>query len=98
MKKYRHRCLTCWEVPVVATDQYVKNFAADKWRAWARSGCDDYELLFTAPQAKRAAAAAQSSQTAVTRIGQIDAERGLRLVDAQGRPVPNSYASFDHFA
>jgi thiamine-monophosphate kinase len=35
---------------------------------------------------------------AVTRIGQIEAERALRLMDAQGQPVPNRYASFDHFA
>ena len=83
-----------------ATGQFFINFAPEQWRAWALSGGDDYELLFTAPQARRAAvaAAAQSSQTPVTRIGQIDAERGLRLVDAQGLPVPNSDASFDHFA
>lgn len=82
-----------------ATGQFDINFAAEQWRAWALSGGDDYELLFTAPQAQRAAvaAAAQSSQTAVTRIGQIDARRGLRLVDAQGQPVPNTFASFDHF-
>jgi thiamine-monophosphate kinase len=53
------------------------------------AGGDDYELLFTAPVARRAAvaAAAQASGTPVTRIGRIEAEPGLRLVDAQGRPV-----------
>ena len=64
------------------------------------SGGDDYELLFTAPASARAAvlAAGQQARTAITRIGTIDAEPGLRLVDAQGREVPNRYASFDHFA
>ena len=42
--------------------------------------------------------AAQASQTPVRRIGQIDLERGLRLVDDQGQPLPNIYTSFDHFA
>ena len=64
------------------------------------AGGDDYELAFTAPVARRAAvaAAAQASGTPVTRIGRIEAEPGLRLVDAQGQPVVQRYASFDHFA
>ncbi len=68
--------------------------------AWVLSGGDDYELLFTAPAAarERVAAAARLSQTRVSRIGHIEASSGLRLVDAQGRSVPNDYASFDHFA
>ena len=71
-----------------------------QWRAWALAGGDDYELLFTAPPAQRdaVAAAAQLSQTPVTRIGRIDAERGLRLVDDLGQALPNIYSSFDHFA
>lgn len=64
------------------------------------SGGDDYELVFTAPPGARAAvqAAAQSADVAVTRIGRIDAERGLRLVDAKGGAVANTFGSFDHFA
>lgn len=64
------------------------------------SGGDDYELVFCAPPTQRAAvqAAALSSATPVTRVGQIDAAPGLRLVDAQGAPVANTFASFDHFA
>ena len=63
------------------------------------SGGDDYELAFTAPVGKRQAvqAAALASNTPVTRIGQIEAEPGLRLTDAQGQTVPNNFASFDHF-
>jgi thiamine-monophosphate kinase len=57
-------------------------------------------LLFTAPVAQRTsvAQAAGQSQTPVTRIGQIDAHCGLRLVDEQGQAVPNDFTSFDHFA
>lgn len=63
------------------------------------AGGDDYELAFTAPPSQRVAvaAAAQASQTPAARIGVIEAEPGLRLVDGQGLPVENRYASFDHF-
>lgn len=63
------------------------------------SGGDDYELVFTASPAQRDAvqAAAQASATPVTRIGQIDAAPGLRLVDGKGAPVANIFTSFDHF-
>lgn len=64
------------------------------------AGGDDYELLFTAPPACRDAvqAAAAAAGTPVTRIGRIEAEPGLRLLDGQGRPIERRYASFDHFA
>ena len=71
----------------------------DDWRRWALAGGDDYELLFAAPLSKRGevAAAGQASGTAVTRIGQIDAQPGLRLIDGQGQPLANNHVSFDHF-
>lgn len=64
------------------------------------AGGDDYELVFTAPVHQRAAvqAASTASATPVTRIGQIEAQAGLRLVDGDGAPVANTFASFDHFA
>ena len=43
------------------------------------------------------AAAALASQTPVTCIGRIEAAPGLRLRDAQGQPLANPYASYDHF-
>ncbi len=81
-------------------DQFGVEATPDQWRSWALAGGDDYELLFTAPVSRRAdvAAAARISQTPVTRIGRIDAALGLRLVDATGQPLPNTYSSFDHFA
>lgn len=70
------------------------------------AGGDDYELVFTAPPAQRAAvqAASATSHTPVTRIGQIDAHQGLRLLGADGLPLAdtndnaNTFTGFDHFA
>lgn len=73
---------------------------AEKQLEFVLAGGDDYELAFTAPADQRDAvqAAAQASATPVTRIGQIEAAPGLRLVDAQGHPITQRFASFDHFA
>ena len=63
------------------------------------AGGDDYELVFTAPQSKRAdiAALSVSSHTPLTRIGQINSSQQLRLLDAQGHVIVNEFQSFDHF-
>ncbi len=63
------------------------------------AGGDDYELVFTAPpqHAARVAAAGLTAQLSVTRIGCISASPGLRLIDADGRAVVDSFGSFDHF-
>ncbi len=63
------------------------------------AGGDDYELVFTAPSAQCEAVqtAAKASNTRVTRIGSVRAEGGLILCEADGKVVPNSFASFDHF-
>ncbi|MGA0572288.1 thiamine-phosphate kinase [Variovorax sp. VNK109] len=72
----------------------------DLRRQYTLAGGDDYELAFTAPASARDAVAHASlaSQTPVTRIGSIEADAGLRLVDASGQPVTGRFASFDHFA
>ncbi|MFN4029599.1 MAG: thiamine-phosphate kinase [Acidovorax temperans] len=97
----------------IRTDETIKLIAAGAYPSSATgqfdqkllqqctlAGGDDYELLFTAPPQHRAAVAeaAAQSQTPVTRIGQVEAAPGLRLLDAQGMPVENRFASFDHFA
>ena len=97
----------------IRTDETIKLIAAGAFPSSARgqfdakilqqctlAGGDDYELLFTAPPQHRAAVAkaAAQSETPVTRIGQVEAAPGLRLLDAQGMPVENRFASFDHFA
>lgn len=64
------------------------------------AGGDDYELVFTAPAAKRrdVARAATRSATPVTHIGSIESALGLRLIDGAGQRVTQRFASFDHFA
>ncbi|AEK63520.1 thiamine-phosphate kinase [Collimonas fungivorans] len=68
-------------------------------RHFTLAGGDDYELCFTAAADQRGAvlAAAQSAATAVTRIGSIDAQHGLRLRDAGNSTLDLQLASFDHF-
>ncbi|WP_457447494.1 thiamine-phosphate kinase [Roseateles sp. P5_E4] len=57
------------------------------------AGGDDYELVFTAP----AGARLPDVGVALTRIGVIEAEPGLRVVDARGAVVEHGLRSFDHF-
>jgi thiamine-monophosphate kinase len=65
------------------------------------AGGDDYELCFTVPAAKRAAAmaAARKARVRVTRIGRI--ARGLaarvRVLDGDGAEISITRAGFDHF-
>ena len=95
---------TAVAMDLIATCRYKTaahgHFDAEKQLEFVLAGGDDYELAFTAPATQREAvqAAAQASATAVTRIGQIEATPGLRLVDGQGQPVSRRFASFDHFA
>lgn len=76
------------------------DFDAQTLMQCALAGGDDYELVFTAPPAQQAAvqAAAQASGTRATRIGRVEPAPGLRVVDSQGQPVAQHFASFDHFA
>ncbi|GGZ00021.1 thiamine-monophosphate kinase [Pseudoduganella plicata] len=68
-------------------------------RAFTVAGGDDYELCFTADPAQRDAIAAAAARcgTPVTRVGRIDGDAGLRLVDANGMPLDLVLAGFDHF-
>lgn len=63
------------------------------------AGGDDYELLFAAPAEQQAAveAAAASAGVRVTRIGRVEAQPGLRVLGADGRPLARDFAGFDHF-
>jgi thiamine-monophosphate kinase len=72
----------------------------EKKLEYVLGGGDDYELAFTAPASRRDAvrAAAEAALTPVTRIGRVEAQHGLRLLDAQGCAIDRQYASFDHFA
>jgi thiamine-monophosphate kinase len=60
---------------------------------------DDYELLFAAPADAVDAILALSSHlgTPLTRIGRIEAGSGVRLVDAEGRPILLEAIGYRHF-
>jgi thiamine-monophosphate kinase len=63
-------------------------------------GGDDYELLFSAPASARAAVQRAGSQAhvAVSRIGQVQSEPGLRVRWPDGSVSPWTTRGFDHFA
>jgi thiamine-monophosphate kinase len=58
------------------------------------AGGDDYERVFTAPPG----AVLPDVGVPLTRIGVIEAEPGLRVVDAHGVGVEHGLRSFDHFS
>ena len=68
-------------------------------RTCTLAGGDDYELVFTAPpqRAAQVAAAARSVGVGVTRIGRIERDAGLRILDREGRALANTFDAFDHF-
>jgi thiamine-monophosphate kinase len=64
------------------------------------AGGDDYELVFTAPQAKRDGIAALAAKLALplTRIGSIvEGGAEVHLVGASGRPLPLTHRGYNHF-
>jgi thiamine-monophosphate kinase len=69
-------------------------------RRFTLAGGDDYELCFTAPASQRDAviATAAAVGTPVTRVGTIDAQPGLRLVDAAGHALQMDVQGWDHFS
>ena len=76
-----------------------ESLGAEQRLDFVLSGGDDYELLFTAPTASHDAVvrAAAAAGTRVTRIGRIDAGKGLRVLAADGQTVAREFMSFDHF-
>jgi len=93
---------------VAASVEYERIPRGTYWRALNKpelerdcvlSGGDDYELLFTVPQAQRGEIDALGAELklALTRIGTIEAGSGLRIVDAKGKPVAHR-GGFDHFS
>ncbi|ACY35221.1 MULTISPECIES: thiamine-phosphate kinase [Comamonas] len=92
------RCTT----PLMAAAAYPHDawqFDSKLQQQCTLAGGDDYELCFTAPAARHAdvLAAGAASGTTVHRIGRIDAEPGLRVIDANGALLQNRWKSFDHF-
>jgi thiamine-monophosphate kinase len=65
----------------------------------ALAGGDDYELLFTAPPARRAEieALARPLDLPLTRIGEICAGSDLSILDARGQKIEVTTRGWQHF-
>lgn len=74
-------------------------FGAAEAEAFAMSGGDDYELCFTVPAMLEPdlARRVSSLDLSVTRIGTIEAEPSLRLVDHLGQIRLPQHVGFEHF-
>ena len=80
--------------------------ADDERRLLTLAGGDDYELLFSAPPARREAVlqAGEASATPVRRIGCFlsplpgEPSGRVRVLDREGRELRGPFHSFDHFA
>lgn len=61
---------------------------------------DDYEILFTAPQALRRAVemAGKVSKTSVARIGEVAKGSGVLLLGRNGDAIPAPSSGYDHFS
>lgn len=62
-------------------------------------GGDDYEILFTAPAtvAKTLERIADELKVPITRIGRMDAGKGVTVLDAKGRRRALTHAGWTHF-
>ncbi|HEV3419978.1 MAG TPA: thiamine-phosphate kinase [Candidatus Acidoferrum sp.] len=60
-------------------------------------GGDDYELLFTVSPRNLALLSAKFQKLRLTQIGKITADRGVRIIGKNGRPVPLRVAGWDPF-
>lgn len=82
-----------------ALGTYARAHAVDPFR-WILYGGEDYELLFatdTPLERIRKAFADQGIKTPVTAVGRTVKGRGLRLLDADGRPLREPKKRFQHF-
>lgn len=85
-------------VPVAAvTQNYLENPVA---RECVLAGGDDYELCFTSSADQHQAVLAASEQTgvAVSCIGRVTMQVGMKVLDAHGEPMTTDKTGYDHFA
>jgi len=71
----------------------------DEGLAHLASGGDDYEILFTAPAARRRSIemASQVTKTPIARIGSVSKGSGVRLLNAEGKAIGSGQTGYDHF-
>ncbi len=80
------------------SDSLRRDFPRSDCERFVLGGGDDYELLFTLPEADAAALERALSAICVVHcIGRIEAQVGVRCLRA-GRTVPTTVPGYDHFA
>ena len=86
------------QIPCVAEVAHLKG--DQQVRGALLAGGDDYELLFAAPPAATAQLDAISGRLglALTRIGRIVADVGVRVLDESGDVIDSGKGGYDHFA
>ncbi len=84
----------------VPVDPAIAHLSSGQRQALALSGGDDYELVFSAPAASRAAIAALSPRCGVvlSRIGRLHDGQGIVVRDENGLSIAMDRGGFDHFA
>jgi thiamine-monophosphate kinase len=99
-----HICETSGVGATIALNAIPRSDAAKaiwRWVSPARlaTGGDDYELLFAAPPDAAGAIAALSAELslAITRIGEVAAGSGVRLLTPKGREVAIERTGYRHF-
>jgi thiamine-monophosphate kinase len=91
----------------IAADDVPLSAETKKWLARsggalsvadALAGGDDYEILFTASPANRAAiiTLAESSKLPLTRVGAVEAGEGVALIDHSGNAIETKRAGYSH--
>jgi thiamine-monophosphate kinase len=92
-------CGACLREADIPVDPRLDGLPADRVREALLGGGDVYELCFTAAAGQREAVlqAGRRCGLVPVRIGEITASPGLRVVDAQGRDLPDLPRGFDHF-
>ncbi len=72
---------------------------APTWIETVIGGGDDYELLFTAPPPHQEAliSLGWSVGVPITRIGSIDGNKGVRVINADGREIAPTKIGYRHF-
>lgn len=88
-----------WADQLPVPEALKQDLPRQAWLEAALAGGDDYELLFTAAQNRRAdiLAAAAECGVAVTRIGIINQTGRLKIIDADGQEITLTSKGFDHF-
>lgn len=80
------------------SDSLRRQHPREDCERYVLGGGDDYELLFTLPEADAAALEATLAPICtVHRIGRIEARAGVRCLRS-GRPAPVTVPGYDHFA